>query len=165
MSGALGGLSAAKRRRGIASPMSTPTNVGKQQQFVDQHNEAVSNLKQVNPIEMLKLHELRLRRIESIGVTVNGGGEVTREHQSSMFDERVETLMNDTASNIRDTNESIREMKSTILTLQTLVLNTTQTIENLKNDIQRIKTEMATNDLSRVSVSLSDGKLDKVEEE
>ena len=63
MSSAIGGLSAAKRRRGS----SQSTNTASRQQTISApQNDINSNMIQVSPLEMLKMHESRLRRIESM---------------------------------------------------------------------------------------------------
>ena len=153
MSSALGGLSAAKRRRGTTQPTSAPVG-GRQPTFINQQNEVVSNLKQVTPIEMLKIHEARLRRIESMSI-IESGGEVAAETQPIMFDSRVGELIADhekTKKSVSEVDISIRELRASILTLQALVISSSQTIEKLKSDIDDIKTEMATKELARVTI-------------
>ena len=167
MSSALGGLSAAKRRRGTApptgsSPGTAPT--GKQPTFINQQNELGPTLKQVSPIEMLKIHEARLCRIETMDV-IAGGGSSEGSHGEILTDSRVDTVITELEKNkksVLEHDNSIRELRATILTLQSLVITTTQTIEKLKSDIDSIKTEMVTKEMAKTTIG--EDKLQSVSE-
>lgn len=154
MSSALGGLSAAKRRRGTTQTVNAPVS-GKQPTFVSEQSEMNSRLIQVNPIEMLKIHEARLRRIESMEI-IASGGEIVSHAQPVLFDSRVGDLMIDldkTKKTVIDMDTLVRELKTTILTLQTLAITTSQTLENIKTEVASIKTYMVAMEMAKVSIS------------
>jgi len=144
MSSAIGGLSAAKRRRGS----SQSTNTASRQQTISApQNDINSNMIQVSPLEMLKMHESRLRRIESME---NG-----TDKQLPDFDEVFSDIMTD-LEELKQKDEAdsalIRDLKATLRSIQSQSTTNSRTIASLQNEISNIKADITTMKLSRVSL-------------
>ena len=144
MSSAIGGLSAAKRRRGS----SQSTNTASRQQTISApQNDINSNMIQVSPLEMLKMHESRLRRIESME---NG-----TDKQLPDFDEVFSDIMADLEElKQKDVADSvlIRDLKATLRSMQSQSTTNSRIIASLQNEISNIKADITTMKLSRVSI-------------
>ena len=144
MSSAIGGLSAAKRRRGS----SQSTNTASRQQTISApQNDINSNMIQVSPLEMLKMHESRLRRIESME---NG-----TDKQLPDFDEVFSDIMAD-LEELKQKDEAdsvlIRDLKATVRSMQSQSTTNSRIIASLQNEISNIKADITTMKLSRVSL-------------
>ena len=142
MSSALGGLSAAKRRRGIISQP-----VAKQGSFTSEILEPQPTMKQVNPIEMLKIHELRIHRIETMPV-ISLGGEVSDSDKDSSQD-----ILESIKNTLVDHETMFRDFKSTILTLQSLAISTSQSLEKMKIEVESLKKDALVRDIGNVSLN------------
>jgi predicted nucleic acid-binding Zn-ribbon protein len=144
MSSSIGGLSAAKRRRGS----SQSTNTASRQQTISApQNDINSNMIQVSPLEMLKMHESRLRRIESME---NG-----TDKQLPDFDEIFSDIMADLEEiKQKDVTDSvlIRDLKATVRSMQGQSTTNSRLIASLQNEISSIKTDITTMKLSVVSL-------------
>jgi chromosome segregation ATPase len=144
MSSAIGGLSAAKRRRGS----SQSTNTASRQQTISApQNDINSNMIQVSPLEMLRMHESRLRRIESME---NG-----TDKQLPDFDEVFSDIMADLEElKQKDVADStlIRDLKATLRSMQSQSTTNSRIIASLQNEISNIKADITTMKLSRVSL-------------
>jgi hypothetical protein len=153
MSSAIGGLSAAKRRRGSSQHINATTNTSSRtQSFVSQSPEVNSNMIQVSPLEMLKMHESRLRRIETMESSESKGP----EEQTAGFDEMLHTVLSEldiSKKTTDDTSLVIRELKTNIRSLQTQVALSARTISTMQEEITAIKTEMTTMKMAAVSMS------------
>ena len=154
MSSAIGGLSAAKRRRGISQHAVAPTNTNtsRTQSFVSQLPDVNSNMIQVSPLEMLKMHEARLRRIETMESSETKGPEKQLPEIDELFQELLAELET-TKKTADDTSTVIRELKTTVRSLQTLVTANARTISTMQSDIATLKTELATTKMATVSIS------------
>mgnify|MGYP003964336473 FL=1 len=144
MSSAIGGLSAAKRRRGS----SQSTNTASRQQTISApQNDINSNMIQVSPLEMLKMHESRLRRIESME---NG-----TDKQLPDFDEVFSDIMTD-LEELKQKDEAdsalIRDLKATLRSIQSQSTTNSRLLASLQNEISNIKADITTMKLSRVSL-------------
>lgn len=152
MSSAIGGLSAAKRRRSISQPAVAATNTSKTQSFVSQSLETNSNMIQVSPLEMLKMHEARLRRIETMESSEHKGPEKQLPVNDELFQEFLAELET-TKITADETSSVIRDLKSTVRSLQTLATANARTISTMQGEITAIKTEMTTVKMATVSMS------------
>ena len=164
MSSAIGGLSAAKRRRSI-SQTANVNNSNRSQGLVSQHD-ANPNMIQVSPLEMLKMHESRLCRIEAMETKDPKMPDKQIPEIDELFQEVLSEL--DTSKkNADETSSAVRDLKTTLRLLQTQVTASARTLSNLQGEIASIKTELTTLKMATVSVSetTSEGILESVSED
>jgi len=148
MSSAIGGLSAAKRRRGTGQ-----STIGQRPPVVNQPVETRPMLKQVTPIEMLKIHESRLCRIEAMDMISKGGS--LDNVQEMPGDEYIEMLVSEIEfckKKIADYESKFVDINATLMTLQTFILTTTQQMNGLKSDLTSLKTESVVSKMSSVVI-------------
>jgi predicted RNase H-like nuclease (RuvC/YqgF family) len=123
-------VSSAKMRGGGTRPAAPNKTASFSNNIEDSAN---SNLVQVTPIQMLKIHEARITNIES----ANKLRSVEAPKMETIYEEQASSKQT-----ITDLQKTIQELKATIATLQTSVLFTTQTFSKLRDELDVLKKEM-----------------------
>ena len=163
MSSAIGGLSAAKRRRGsgqstigqstIGQSTIGQSTIGQRPPAVNQSGETRSMLKQVTPIEMLKIHESRLCRIESMDMISKGGSlDNVQEMPDAEYIEMLVSEIELCKKKIAEYEGKFVDINTTLMTLQTFILTTTQQMNGLKSDLSSLKTDSVVSKMSSVVI-------------
>lgn len=121
--------SSAKMRGGGTRPQTA----GKPPTFLNKQEDASgSNLVQVTPIQMLKIHEARITSIESAAKKSNV---VVSNPQIDSLREEL-TLSKQSS---KDLEKTVQELKTTIFSLQSSVLATSQSLSKMRDDIDHAK--------------------------
>ena len=122
--------SSAKMRGGGTRPQTT----GKTPTFLNKQEDTPgSNLVQVTPIQMLKIHEARITSIESAAKKTN-----VVVSSNPLIDTLYEEL-SASKKEAKELEKTVQELKTTIFTIQSIVLATSQSLSKMKDDIDLVK--------------------------